>query len=225
MNTEFYSIAIDGPASSGKSTIAKIVSNILGFEYIDTGAMYRALTWEVLNNDVDPRDQNAVINVLKNTKIDFNNENIFLDNRKVNEEIRLNNVSQNVSYIAVVPEVRHILVELQREMSNSKNIVMDGRDIGTVVLPNSKYKFFLTATIEERAIRRYKELLKDKNTKVSLEQIEEDIKKRDEIDSSRKVSPLKQAKDAILIDTTKKSIDEVVEIIISTIKGRNMIVL
>lgn len=220
MENEFCSITIDGPASSGKSTIAKKVSSILSFDYIDTGAMYRALTWKVLENNINPKDQEMVIKLLKNTKIDFNNKNIILDGVVRNKEIRLNHVSQNVSYIAVIPKVRKMLVDLQRKMSKSKNIVMDGRDIGTVVLSHAKYKFFLTASIKERARRRYLELKKDSDFKVSLKDIEEDIRKRDEIDSNREDSPLKQAEDAMLIDTTDKSIDEVVDIIISAVNGR-----
>nr|WP_300004482.1 (d)CMP kinase [Tissierella sp.] len=220
MQKEFYSIAIDGPASSGKSTIAKRVSKILNIEYIDTGAMYRALTWKVLENNIDPKNKNHVIEILKDTSIDFKEGNIVLDGKVINEEIRLNYVSQNVSYIAVIPEVRERLVELQKKMARSKSIVMDGRDIGTVVLIKAKYKFFLTATIEERAIRRFKELEQNGDKTTSLQEIQDDIRKRDKIDSNRETSPLKQAEDAILIDTTDKSIDEVIDVIISSVNGR-----
>lgn len=220
MQKEFYSIAIDGPASSGKSTIAKEVSKILNIEYIDTGAMYRALTWKILESDINLKDKESIIKLLDDTHIDFKDGNIFLDGKVINDEIRLNYVSQNVSYVAIIPEVREKLVELQKKMSRSKNIVMDGRDIGTVVLVDAKYKFFLTATIEERAIRRYKELEKTVDKRYSLQKIQEDIRKRDEIDTNRKIAPLKQAKDAILIDTTDKSIKEVVEEIVSSIKRR-----
>ena len=220
MQKEFYSIAIDGPASSGKSTIAKEVSKILKIEYIDTGAMYRALTWKTIENNIDPKDKNSVIEILRDTNIDFKDGNIVLDEKVINSEIRLNYVSQNVSYIAIIPEVREKLVELQKKMAESKSIVMDGRDIGTVVLTEAEYKFFLTASIEERAIRRYKELEKNGDKKVNLQEIQDDIRKRDEIDSNRDTSPLKQAEDAILIDTTEKSIDEVIEIIVSRVKGR-----
>ena len=220
MQKEFYSIAIDGPASSGKSTIAKEVSKILNIEYIDTGAMYRALTWKTIENNIDPKDKNSVIEILRDTNIDFKDGNIVLDEKVINSEIRLNYVSQNVSYIAIIPEVREKLVELQKKMAESKSIVMDGRDIGTVVLTEAEYKFFLTASIEERAIRRYKELEKNGDKKVNLQEIQDDIRKRDEIDSNRDTSPLKQAEDAILIDTTEKSIDEVIEIIVSRVKGR-----
>lgn len=220
MQKEFYSIAIDGPASSGKSTIAKMISKILEIEYIDTGAMYRALTWKVLENKIEPQNKDKIINLLNNTKIDFKNGNIFLDDKIINEEIRLNYVSQNVSYIAAIPEVRSKMVELQQKMAKSKNIIMDGRDIGTVVLIDSKYKFYLTASIKERASRRYNELKQDINLKYSLSDIEEDIIKRDNIDSNRKTNPLKKAEDAILIDTTDKTLEDVVQIILSSIKGR-----
>lgn len=220
MQKEFYSIAIDGPASSGKSTIAKMLSKILEIEYIDTGAMYRALTWKVLESKIDPKNKDKIINLLNTTNIDFKNGNIFLDDQIINEEIRLNYVSQNVSYIAVIPEVRSKMVELQQKMARSKNIIMDGRDIGTVVLIDSKYKFYLTASIKERASRRYNELKQDRNLEYSLSDIEEDIIKRDNIDSNRKTNPLKKAEDAILIDTTDKTLEDVVQIILSSIKGR-----
>ena len=220
MQNDFYSIAIDGPASSGKSTIAKEVSKILRIEYIDTGAMYRALTWKTLEHNINSNDKEKIIELLRNTSIDFKEASIYLDGKIINDEIRLNYVSKNVSYIAIIPEVREALVELQKKMSKSKSIVMDGRDIGTVVLTDAEYKFFLTATIEERAIRRYKELEKTVDNKVTLQEIQEDIRKRDEIDTNRETAPLRQAKDAILIDTTEKSIEEVIDIIVSSIKRR-----
>lgn len=220
MQNEIYSIAIDGPASSGKSTIAKMISKYFNIEHIDTGAMYRALTWKILNNGIDPKAREEIVELLKNTKIDFKDGNIYLDDKVLNDEIRLNYISKNVSSIAIIPEVREKMVELQQEMSRNKGVVMDGRDIGTVVLVDSKYKYFLTATIEERALRRYKELNQNGDSEVNLKEIEEDIRKRDNIDSNRKVNPLKIAKDAILIDTTEKTLAEVVETIISSINGR-----
>ncbi|MGO1469133.1 MAG: (d)CMP kinase [Tissierella sp.] len=220
MQKEIYSIAIDGPAGSGKSTIAKMISKYLNIEHIDTGAMYRALTWKILHNRIDPKDREKIIELLKTTKIDFKDGNIYLDNKILNDEIRLSYISKNVSSVAMIPEVREKMVELQKEMSQNKNVVMDGRDIGTAVLSDSKYKYFLTATIEERALRRHKELYKDSSSKSNLREIKEDIKKRDNIDSTRKVNPLKIAKDAILIDTTKMTLDEVVETIISSINRR-----
>lgn len=220
MQGGYYSIAIDGPASSGKSTIAKKVSKELGFEYVDTGAMYRALTWKVLEYNIDPKNKEKVIDLLNDSEIDFIDGDIYLDGNIVNDEIRLNHVSQNVSYIAIIPEVREKMVESQRAMANKKNIIMDGRDIGTVVLVESNFKFFLTASVEERARRRYSELSKGDNTGVNLKDIESEIKKRDKIDTNREINPLKMADDAILIDTTEKTIQEVVNIIISYVKGR-----
>lgn len=220
MQGGYYSIAIDGPASSGKSTIAKKVSQELGFEYVDTGAMYRALTWKVLKYNINPKNKEKVIDLLNNSEIDFIDGDIYLDGNVVNKEIRLNNVSQNVSYIAIIPEVREKMVESQRAMANKKNIIMDGRDIGTVVLVESNFKFFLTASVEERARRRYSELSKKENTGLNLKDIESEIKKRDKIDTNREINPLKMADDAILIDTTEKTIQEVVNIIISYVKRR-----
>lgn len=220
MQGGYYSIAIDGPASSGKSTIAKKVSQELGFEYVDTGAMYRALTWKVLKYNINPKNKEKVIDLLNNSEIDFIDGDIYLDGNVVNKEIRLNNVSQNVSYIAIIREVREKMVESQRAMANKKNIIMDGRDIGTVVLVESNFKFFLTASVEERARRRYSELSKKENTGLNLKDIESEIKKRDKIDTNREINPLKMADDAILIDTTEKTIQEVVNIIISYVKRR-----
>lgn len=220
MQNEFYSIAIDGPASSGKSTIAKKVSRILNIDYIDTGSMYRALTWKVLENSIDPKDKKLVLKLLETTNINFGNGNIYLDGNVINDEVRLNYISQSVSYIAIIPEVRQRMVELQKNMAKCKSVVMDGRDIGTVVLTDAKYKFFLTASIEERALRRYKELNRSGDTRTNLKELEEDIKKRDGIDSNRKTAPLRQAEDAILVDTTDKSIEEVVDIILSSVNGR-----
>lgn len=219
MNNSYYSIAIDGPSASGKSTIARIVSQRLNIEYIDTGAMYRAITYKVLKNNLDPLDEQSVINMLKNTKIEFKNNSIYLDGINVDNEIRENIVSNNVSYIAKIKEVRQELVKLQQKMAKTKSVIMDGRDIGTVVLPGSDYKFFITASVEERAKRRYKELLDRGEENISLDRMINDIIKRDEIDSNREVGPLLKAKDAYLLDTTHKSIDESVEYIISIVTG------
>lgn len=219
MDNEYYSIAIDGPAGAGKSTIAKKVAERLDIEYIDTGAMYRTLTLKILKNHIDPLDKDNVIKVIKTTNIDFNKNNICLDGVSVDKEIRENIISQNVSHIAKIEEVRNILVRLQQNMAKNKSVVMDGRDIGTVVLPNAKYKFFLTATVEERATRRYKELINKGVKDISLNDIISDIIKRDNIDTNRDVGPLKQAKDACLLDTTDKTIQECVDFIVSIVLG------
>jgi cytidylate kinase len=209
MNNYNYSIAIDGPSASGKSTIAQKVSQKLNIEYIDTGAMYRAITYKVIRNDIDPLDKKSVINLLKSTEIDFINNSIYLDGVNVDNEIRENIVSNNVSYIAKIKEVRHELVKLQQKMANAKSIIMDGRD----------YKFYITASVEERANRRYKELLERGEKHITLDSIIDDIIKRDEIDSNREVGPLIQAKDAYRLDTTNKSIEESVNYIISIVTG------
>lgn len=219
MNNRNYSIAIDGPSASGKSTIAKKVSQRLNIEYIDTGAMYRAITYKVLKNNIDPLDPKDVIDLLHTTEIDFINNSIYLDGIIVDDEIRENIVSKNVSYIAKIKEVREELVKLQQSMSKTKSVIMDGRDIGTVVLPNADYKFFVTASVIERANRRYKELLARGEKLISLDSIVADIIKRDEIDSNREIGPLRQSEDSCLLDTTNKSIDESVDYIISIVTG------
>lgn len=225
MNNRNYSIAIDGPSASGKSTIAKKTSKKLNIEYIDTGAMYRAITYKVLQNNIDPLDAKSVIQLLKSTEIDFINNSIYLDGLIVDEEIRTNIVSNNVSHIAVIKEVRDEMVKLQQAMSMRKSVIMDGRDIGTVVLPNADYKFFVTASVEERARRRYKELIDRGEVGISLDSIIADISRRDEIDSNREIGPLKQSEDAYLLDTTDKTIDQSVEFIISIVTGGNSHVL
>lgn len=220
MNANHYSIAIDGPAGAGKSTVAKLVAQKLNIEYIDTGAMFRALTLKAIKNNIDPKDTNKVIELIKDTEIDFQNNNIYLDGQIVNEEIRENYVSQNVSYIAQIKEVRDLMLVLQQNMAKTKSVIMDGRDIGTVVLSDAKFKFFITATVEERARRRYEELIEKGEKNVVLQNIVEDIMKRDYIDSNREIAPLTQSQDALVLDTTNKTIDEAVEYIVSTVLGR-----
>lgn len=213
------SIAIDGPAGSGKSTVAKIISEILKIEYIDTGAMYRALTLKVLDLKLDPKSAKDVISTFEKSSIDFNNNHIYLDGVNVDKEIRNNIINQNVSYIAIIKEVREGMVQVQQNLAKTKSVIMDGRDIGTVVLPNADYKFFITASVEERGRRRYEELIAKGEKNISLEAIQKEIENRDKIDSNREVSPLVQAEDAYLIDTTHMTIEEVVEKILSMVKG------
>jgi len=220
MNSNRLVIAIDGPAGAGKSTIAKKIADILDIEYIDTGAMYRAFTLKVLNSNIDINNLDEILKLLDTTTIEFKNRHIYLDGTRVDEEIRNNIISNNVSQIAKIKEVREKMVELQQKLAISNNVIMDGRDIGTVVLPNANYKFFLTASVEERAKRRYKELIQKGISNITYEQILEEIKKRDEIDSNREVSPLRKSQDAYVIDTTNKTIDETVQEIISIIEGR-----
>lgn len=210
-------IAIDGPAGAGKSTVAKKVANKLSIEYIDTGSMYRALTYKVLKNGLNPKSKEDVISLIENTSIDFKNNHIFLDGINVDKEIRDNIINNNVSYIAIIKEVREAMVKLQQNMAKTKSVIMDGRDIGTVVLPDASYKFFITASVEERANRRFKELKEKGELSITLDQIKKEILERDKIDSTRKISPLIQGKDSIVIDTTNKTIEECVEEIISII--------
>jgi len=214
----YIKIAIDGPAGAGKSTIAKKIAERLNLTYIDTGAMYRALTYKSLINNVDIHNETEIIRLAKESKVKFVQQNIYLDDNLVNEEIRSIEVSKNVSHIAKIKEVRQILVDLQRKIALNQDVIMDGRDIGTHVLPNANIKIFLTASVEERASRRYTEL-KAKGSNVDLDEIKKDIINRDRIDSERKYAPLVKAKDAVIIDTTGLSIDDVIENIISLIEG------
>ncbi|EEA84918.1 (d)CMP kinase [Peptacetobacter hiranonis] len=210
-------IAVDGPAGAGKSTISKLIAKKLNINYIDTGAMYRAVTYKCLSEGVDVKNEEAVIEVAKRTDIDFRDNNIYLDSKVVNEKIRTREVSANVSDVAKIKEVRYLMVDVQREIGTRNDVILDGRDIGSYVFPNADYKFFLVATPEERGRRRYKELC-EKGFEGTLEEIIKDIEKRDEIDSNREFAPLKKADDAIEIDTTGLGIDEVVEAVVSKIK-------
>ena len=213
MKDSIYSVAIDGPAGAGKSTIAKIIAHRLGIEYIDTGAMYRAFTYELLTSSISLSDIEEITKVLEKTNIEFKNNEIFLNNLNVTNEIRSKNVTANVSAVSAIPQVREKLVNLQRKIASESNSILDGRDIGTVVFPNAELKIFLTASVKIRALRRYNELIaKDKN--IDINEIEAEIEKRDKLDSSRETSPLIKAADAIEIDTSDLSIDEVANTIL-----------
>lgn len=205
-------IAVDGPAGAGKSTVAKIVAKKLNINYLDTGAIYRAVTYKCLVNNIDINDEVSVINIAKNSIIDFKDNNIYLDGKILADEIRTMEVSNNVSNVAKIKEVRYLMVDIQREIGKRSSVILDGRDIGSYVFPNADYKFYLVATPEERGLRRYKELT-EKGYDVNLDEIIKDIIKRDEIDSNREFAPLVKSDDAIEIDTTGKSIDEVVDLI------------
>ena len=211
-------IAIDGPAGSGKSTIAKLIAEDLGLVYLDTGAMYRLVTLKALNDGI-LGNLDKIIKMLDNLNIDIKENGFYLDDIDVSEEIRKPIVSENVSDIAAIREVREKMVDLQRKFSESKNVILDGRDIGTVVFPNADVKIFLVADAKERANRRYNELVaKDEN--VRIEEIYENILKRDEIDSTRKESPLKKADNAIEVDTTSKNIEEVKNEILNIVRKK-----
>ncbi len=214
-----WQIAIDGPAASGKSTVAKLLAKKLNFEYLDTGAMYRAIALKTLNLGIDYSDENN-FDFLENTTIDFNDSRIYLDGVDVTSEIRTVAVSNLSSDISKYKVVRERLVAMQRELANQKNIIMDGRDIGTVVLPNANLKIFLTASVETRAQRRLNERKEKNQENESLEQTIEELKKRDYNDSNRKISPLKQADDAILIDTSAMSVNGVIDLITSLVLKR-----
>jgi len=211
-------IAIDGPAGSGKSTIAKLIAEDLGLVYLDTGAMYRLVTLKALNDGI-LGNLDKIIKMLDNLNIDIKENGFYLDDIDVSEEIRKPVVSENVSDIAVIREVREKMVDLQRKFSESKNVILDGRDIGTVVFPNADVKIFLVADAKERANRRYKELVA-KGENVRIEEIYENILKRDEIDSTRKESPLKKADNAIEVDTTSKNIEEVKNEILNIVRKK-----
>lgn len=221
MNKE---IAIDGPAGAGKSTIAKRVAEKLGLIYVDTGAMFRAIALYMTGKCVKSNETDKVKEELNNIRLDIVYENgeqqIVLNDENVSRLIRNPEISKAASSFAQVPEVRERLLILQRELADKRPVVMDGRDIGTKVLPSASVKIFLTADVRVRAERRYKELT-DKGEKVNLEDIMSDIKSRDEQDMNRKVSPLVQAGDAVLVDTSSLSIDEVVDTIIKIACDKN----
>lgn len=219
--SKHLTIAVDGPASSGKSTVAKAVAKRLGLTYIDTGAMYRSVTLYALQSDVDLDDEVAVARLLDSTTITLEDgkmgQEVWLNNTEVTEAIRQEDVTRHVSLISSYRTVREKLVEQQRQMAEAKDVIMDGRDIGTVVLPNATQKFFLKASAEERARRRTDEY-KQKGIQTEYEQVLADIQTRDQYDSNRAISPLKKPHDAIVIDTTTMTIDEVVEAIIQNIQ-------
>ena len=219
-------IAIDGPAGVGKSTMGKLIARELGFLYIDTGAIYRAITWKVLKNSININNEEMISTLVSDTCITIERANnkslndyypIFVDGEDVTEEIRNPRIDQNVSQIARLPKIRKQLIYLQRELADKGNIVMEGRDIGTVILPQADIKFYFTASEEERIKRRFKELI-NKGYSVDYEVVKKQIIQRDKIDSMRKYAPLIKAKDAIIIDSTEKNIEEVKDKILKIIK-------
>lgn len=211
-------ISIDGPTSAGKSTIAKLLAQKLKINYVDTGSMYRALTLKVLNNNIDPKSEEDVTSIADKTKIDYFENHIFLDGLCVDDKIRNELIDKNVSYVCQYRDVRKRLVSLQKEIASKSSVIMDGRDIGTVVLKDANYKFFLTASADVRAKRRYKEYI-EKGLEVNFEDIKNDLIRRDDYDSHREVDPLVKASDAIEVNTDDKNIEETVELMLSYING------
>lgn len=215
-------ITIDGPAGAGKSTVAKELAKRLGFAYLDTGSMYRALTLRALREKIDLKDERQLIALTKKTLIDIDTDEaqslkVLLNGEDVSEKIRSIEVTNNTVFIARVPGVREVMVARQREIGEKKNVVVEGRDTGTVVFPKAAKKFYLDADFKERSRRRMKEL-KDKGKAVDESELRHDLKERDTKDMTRRVGPLKQAKDAIFIDSTDMSIEDVVQKILSFIK-------
>ena len=216
-------VAIDGPAASGKSTSAKLLAKELGFLYLDTGAMYRCVSWAVIKDEIDLSNDRQLLNFLKIFKIDLKNtgnrSSFYVNNEDVTDLIRKSNISQRVSEVSAIPDIRDFMVDIQRNYAKSENCVMEGRDIGTVVFPKAEVKFFIIASDEVRAKRRKLEL-ESLGEKKSLSELIDEIRRRDDFDSNRGHSPLKKAFDAIEIDTTDLSIDEQVKLMLGTVKQK-----
>ena len=218
-----FIVAIDGPAGSGKGTVTKLVAEKLGFITIDTGAMYRCVTVEALNKNIKPTEDEKIEEMMNKISIEMKNQDgnqkVFLNGKDVTKEIRTSNIDKNVSAFSALPIVRNKITPMQREMGQNENVIMEGRDIGTVVFPNANVKIYLDASDEEIAKRRYKQNI-ERGMKVTYKQVLEDIKRRNEYDLHREIAPLKQAEDAIYIYSTNLTIDEVVEKIIGIIKEK-----
>ena len=205
-------VAIDGPAGSGKSTIAKLLAKKYDLTYIDTGAMYRMITLYLLENNIDINDLKEVERVLNTVNLDMQGDKFYLDNVDVSTKVREKRINDNVSKVASIKIVRSNLVDLQRKISNNKDVILDGRDVGTVIFPNAQVKIFLIASPEERARRRYNEFL-EKKTEITYDEVLKSIKERDHIDSTRDESPFVKADDAIELDSTNLTIEEVINFI------------
>ncbi|MEG0664194.1 MAG: (d)CMP kinase [Clostridia bacterium] len=216
------SIAIDGPAGAGKSTIAKNVAAALGFIYVDTGALYRSIGLYALNNNINTKSTSDLEKILKNIEVEIvflnDKQHIFLNTEDVTDLIRTPAVSMAASDVSAIPCVREFLFNLQKDLARKNNVVMDGRDIGTVVLPNADVKIFLTACAQERARRRFEELC-EKGSTVSYEEVLKDVETRDHNDSTREIAPLKPAEDSIIIDTTGNSLEQSIQLLIDTVKN------
>jgi len=216
-------VAIDGPAGAGKSTVAKMLAENLDYTYLDSGAMYRAVTLKALDENINVKDKNKLTKLVKDLDIDIEYENndfkIFVNQKEVTKAIRTEQVDNNVSAVAQIKAVRDELVKKQRKIAQKKDIVMDGRDIGTRVLPDAKYKFYITASVKERAKRRYKDVVNRGEKDKTFNEVQNEIIRRDRIDSNRKYSPLEKAYDAVVIDTTDLNKKQVLNKILSIIKG------
>ena len=213
-------VAIDGPAGSGKSTIAKLVAKKFNFTYIDTGAMYRMITLYLLENNISFDNLDKIQKILNEINLDMKEDKFFLNNVDVSLKIREEIINENVSKVASIKAVRENLVNLQRKIASDKNVILDGRDIGTVVFPNAQVKIFLVASAEERARRRYNEFM-EKKVEITYDEVLKSLKERDHLDSTRKESPLVKASDALELDTTNLKIDEVVNFISNEIEKRD----
>ena len=217
------SVAIDGPAGAGKSTIAKKLANKLGFIYVDTGALYRAIGLYVLSQDADSKNENEVIQLIKNIKVELkyidDSQRVILNEKDVTGDIRTAGVSMAASNVSAMKKVREFLLDMQRNLAKENNVVMDGRDIGTVVLPFADVKIFLTASPEERAKRRYDEML-EKGMKADFKDVLEDLKIRDYNDSNRKIAPLKPSRDSIIVDTTGNTLEQSIEVLTNVVVER-----
>ena len=220
---KYVSVAVDGPAGSGKSTITKLVAKSLGFNYVDTGAMYRALTYNFLSNGLDELEEEEIKELLSKTdfKVEYVDgvQYVYVNNEEVSDKIRTAEVSKFTSLFAKSPAVRDFLIDTQRNLANTNNIIMDGRDIASVVLPNADVKIFLTASVEERARRRVLDFERQGIENVDFEKVKEDIKARDWQDENRDIAPLVKVDSATLLDTTRLTIDEVVEKMTELVKS------
>ncbi|WP_040951214.1 (d)CMP kinase [Gorillibacterium massiliense] len=210
-----FNIALDGPAGAGKSTVARLVAKELGFVYVDTGSMYRAVTWKIIQLGLRTDDTPAIVTAAQNLKLELkpgdNGQQVFVDGVDVTSLIRSAEINANVSQVSQIPEIRQRLTDIQKNLATGKGIVMDGRDIGTKVLPDAEVKVFLTASARRRAERRYKEA---PDSAMTLDELEADITRRDRMDAERELSPLRKAEDAVRLDTTELALDEVVQAVL-----------
>ena len=216
-------IAIDGPSGAGKSTLARRLAEKMNFIYVDTGAMYRSIGLYVLRQNVDANDTDGVVRCLASIEVSLGflngEQRVYLNGEDVSEKIRVHEVSQYASLVSGIPEVRAFLLDMQKKLAHDHDVIMDGRDIGTVVLPDADVKIFLTASAEVRAKRRYKELL-ERGQDVSYEQVLNDVNQRDDQDMNRAVAPLKPAEDSVIVDTSDYSFEESLTLLHSTVKER-----